>query len=70
MPCQVWPLTILGATQRILGADDHPDNTRGLACYSGQLSREVFKGRTVGEGEEEEESICFLLAGLGMERLM
>lgn len=35
------------------GADDHPDNTRGLACYSGQLSREVFKGGTVGEGEEE-----------------
>lgn len=61
---------VLGAAQRILGADDHPDNTRGLACYSGQLSREVFKGGTVGEGEQEEESICFLLASLRMERLM
>lgn len=70
MPCQVWPLTVLGAAQRILGADDHPDHTRGLARYSGQLSREVFKGGTVGEGEEEEESICFLLASLGIERLI
>lgn len=36
----------------------------------GQLSREVFKGGTVSEGEEEEEGICFLLASLGTERLM
>lgn len=69
MSCQVWPLTVLGATQMILGANDYPDDTRGLACYAGQLSREVFKGGTVGEREEEEESVRLLLASLGMERL-
>lgn len=70
MSCQVWPLTILGATQRILGANDYPDDTRGLSCYAGQLSREVFEGGTVGKREEEEESVCLLHASLGMERLI
>ena len=65
-PCLA--LAVLGATQRILGADDHPDNTRGLACDAGQLSREVFEGGTVSEREQEKESICFLLTSLGMER--
>lgn len=68
-PCQGWPLTFPGTTQRILGANDHPDDTRGLSCYAGQLSRQVFEGDTVSEREEEEEGICVLLASLGMERL-
>lgn len=54
--------------QRILGADDHPDHSRGLAGYSCQLSREVFKGGPVSEGEEEEERVCVLLASLGRGR--
>lgn len=55
------------ATQRILGANDHPDDTRGFTCYSGQLPRQVFKGGTVSEGEQEEEGVCVLLASLGMD---
>lgn len=70
MPCQVWPLTVPGAIQRILGANDHSDDARGLTCYTGQLSRKVFKGGTVSEREEEEKSICLLLASLGMQRLI
>lgn len=69
MSCQARPLAVPGATQRILGADDHPDDPRGLAGYAGQLRREVFKGGPVGEREEEEESVCLLLASLGAERV-
>lgn len=60
-------LTVPGP-RRILGADDHPDHARGLAGYLGQLSREVFKGGPVSEGEEEEERVCVLLASLGRGR--
>lgn len=66
----MWPLAVLGTIQKILGADDHSDDTRGLTCYAGQLSREVFEGGTVSEREEEEEGVCFFLASLETERLI
>jgi hypothetical protein len=62
-------LIVPGTFQRILGANDHPDNTRCLTCYAGQLSRQVFKRGTVREGEEEEEGIRVFFASLRMETL-
>lgn len=53
--------------KRILGPNHHFDNRR-VAPF-GRLVRQVIKGRPVDEGEEEEDGVRLLPAGLDGKQL-
>jgi len=51
--------------RRILGADDHLNEVFFAgADYPAHLGWQLLEGRAVGEGEEEEDGVCFFLTGL------
>lgn len=58
------PSSLARSPLRILGAHDHPDHIPGPVCHARDLLREVEKGGPIREGEQEEDGVRFLSAGL------